>query len=203
MKKLQIVNMYKNNIVYKNNKNKLRKNTLVSSVVFCLLIFSCCYVKIIGGSGVNDWYSDVSSVYNPISKLYNNDDNLIFTDSDNIITNNNGFVLPLMSSQVSVVNGQIEIMPIENIMVVAPSGGIVEEVGKTSDGRKYLKIKHSSKISSIVEGVHTYGVEKGNIVKRGDKIATAFYGEKVFFSIYKNGKSVENLRFENNKLLWD
>ena len=203
MKKLQIVNMYKNNIVYKNHKNKLRKNTLISSVVFCLLVFTCCYTKIVGGANAGDWYSDVGAVYNPITKLYNDEENLIFTNNDNVITNNGTFVMTLVSSSVSVVNNQIEIIPIENIMCVAPCSGIVEEIGKTSDGNKYIKIKHSTKLSSIIEGVATFGIDKGNIVKQGENIATAEYNKKIVLSIYKNGKIVENLRLEKNRILWD
>lgn len=203
MKKLQIINMYKNNIIYKNNRNKLRKNSIIASVVFCLLVFSCCYVKVIGGAGADAWYNEVNYVYNPITKLYNNEDSLIFTDSDNIITNNSSFILPLISSDVRVVNNQIEIYPKENIMIVAPNAGIVEEVGKTNDGVKYIKIKHTAKISSIIEGFENFGVEKGNIVKQGEKIGTGNYSKKLVLHVLKNGKNVENLRIENNCITWD
>lgn len=203
MKKLQIINMYKNNIVYKNYKNKLRRNTLISSVVFCILLFTCCYVKIVGGANADGWYTDVNAVYNPITKLYNDEENIIFTNNDNVITNNGTFVLPLISSNINVINNQIEIVPVENIMCIAPCSGIVEEIGKTSDGNKYIKIKHSTKLTSIIEGVVTFGVEKGNIVKQGENIATANHNKKIVFSIYKNGKIVENLRIEKNHILWD
>ena len=203
MKKLLIINMYQNNILHKDYKNKLRKNTVISSVVFCVLLFCCSYVKIVGGSSVNEWYTEVSSVYNPITKLYNEEDNMIFTNNDNIIISNGVFVLPLFSSKVDIVNNQIEIMPIENIMVVAPCAGIIEEIGKTSEGKKFIKIKHSTKITSVIEGLETFGVEKGNVVKQDETIATAGCKNKIVFTVFKNGKNVENLRIDKNHVLWD
>ena len=97
----------------------------------------------------------------------------------------------------------IKEMPIENIMVVAPCAGIIEEIGKTSEGKKFIKIKHSTKITSVIEGLETFGVEKGNVVKQDETIATAGCKNKIVFTVLKNGKNVENLRIDKNHVLWD
>lgn len=194
--------MYQNNIVVKNHKNKLKQKTIISSVVFCLLVFSCCYFKIVGGSSANTWYDSVQSVYNPTSQLYNNESEIIFTNNSNILISSGSFDLPTISGDISIKNNQIYIIPNESIMVNTLCPGVVEEVGLTNDGKKYVKIKHTSKIYSVVENVENVAVVKGQIVKRGDAIATAMENKPLIVSIYKNKKLIENLRIEDNKIVW-
>lgn len=202
MKKLQIVNMYKNNIVLKNQKNKLRQKTLISSVIFCLLIFSCCYFKVVGGSSANTWYDSVQSVYNPTSQLYNSEGEIVFTNNANMLVTSGSFDLPIVSGDISVQNNQIHIEPKGSIIVTTPCPGVVDEVGVTNDGKKYIKIKHTSKIYSVIENIETVAVEKGQIIRRGDAIATANENKIVVITVYKNKKPIENLRVEDNKIVW-
>lgn len=202
MKKLQIVNMYQNNIVLKVQKNKLKHKTIVWSIVFCALIFSCSYYKIVGGMSADNWYDSVQSVYNPTSRLYSDEGNVIFTSNENILAHSGSFDLPIVSGDIRTSNGQILVTPSESILVVTPCPGLIEEVGKTNDGKKYIKIKHTTKIYSVIENVETIAVNKGDIVKRGDKIATASEGKTITISIYKNKKMLNDLRIENNKIVW-
>lgn len=202
MKKLQIVCMYQNNIIYKNQKNKLRQRTLISSVVFCLLIFSCCYFKIIGGNQANTWYDSVQSAYNPTSRLYSDEGDIVFTSNENILTTSGSFDLPNVSGDMRVVNNQIHIVPSESILIITPCPGVVEETGMTNDGKKYIKIKHTTKIYSVIENVETIAVTKGQILRRGDKIGVAGENKEIVVSVYKNKKLIENLRIEDNKIVW-
>lgn len=202
MKKLQIVCMYQNNIILKNQINKLRQKTIVSSIVFCLLIFSCCYFKIVGGNNANVWYDSVQSVYNPTSQLYSDEGEIVFTNNSNILVSSGSFDLPIISGEISVINNQIHIVPKGNIVVSTPCPGVVEEVGTTNDGKKFIKIKHTTKIYSVIENVETVAVTKGQVVKRGDKIATATQNKTLVVSVYKNKKIIENLRIEDNKIVW-
>lgn len=202
MKSVKIVNMYQNNIVIKNNKNRLRKTTTIWSVVFCVLVFACSYYKIIGGSGADNWYNSVQSVYSPTNELYSDEGSVVFTNNETVLTSSGSFDLPIISGEVSVVNNQIQITPSQTIIVCTPCPGVIEEIGKTNNGTKYIKIKHTTKIYSIVENIETVGVTKGQIVKRGDKIATANPDKTITISIYKNKKMIEGLRVEDNKIVW-
>lgn len=202
MKKLQIVCMYQNNIIFKNQKNKLKQKTIISSIIFCVLIFSCCYFKIVGGSSANTWYDSVQSVYNPTSQLYSNESEVVFTNNANLLVSSGSFNLPVVSGEITVSENKIYIVPNGSIVVETPCPGVVEETGVTNDGKKYIKIKHTAKIYSIIENVETVAVSKGQILKRGDKIATASENKTIVVSVYKNKKLIENLRVEDNKIVW-
>lgn len=202
MKKLQIVCMYQNNIIFKNQKNKLKQKTIISSIIFCVLIFSCCYFKVVGGNNANSWYDSVQSVYNPTSQLYNNESEVVFTSNSNILVSSGSFDLPVVSGEITVSDNKIHVVPNGNIIVSTPCPGVVEETGVTNDGKKYIKIKHTTKIYSIIENVETIAVSKGQILKRGDKIATASENKPLVISVYKNKKLIENLRVEDNKIVW-
>lgn len=203
MKKVQIIGMYKNNIIYKNYKNKLKQKTLVSSVVFCLLIFSTCYFKLVGGVGANAWYDSVQSVYSPTTQLYSDEGNVVFTNNESVLSHSGSFDLPMIDGEIKIEDGKIVVVPNANIIISTPCPGVVEQVGISNDGKKYIKIKHTTKIYSVVENVDMVCVNEKDIVKRGDKIATANSDKIITISIYKNKKLIENLKIENNKIVWE
>ena len=87
-------------------------------------------------------------------------------------------------------------------MVGACEAGIVEEVGTTNDGIKYIKIKHCLDIYSLIENVDMIGVAKGEVVKRGQDIATAKTGNTVTLRLFEGDTQLTNIKVEQSKIIW-
>ena len=96
----------------------------------------------------------------------------------------------------------IEFVCTNSIMIMAIESGVVREVGQTLDGVKYIKIQHSAEVESVIENVDIVGVVEGNIVKRGQDIATARLGEIITLKIFDKGSQVDTLRVNQSRVLW-
>ena len=204
MNKATIMRVYKQNIVHKNLKGKLKKQVVFSLCVFGILISCLSYVKIFMSDKVDEFYAEAGHVFNPIIGLYNENESAIF------ISNNNAFVaskdlvftLPVRSGEVNINNGVICMTVQDSIMVYATEGGIVSECGIANNNTKYIKIIHSENIYSIVENVDVIGCEKGDIVKKGREIATSAPKSVVKISFFENNKIVTNVKVDKNIISW-
>ena len=143
-------------------------------------------------------------VYNPISSLYSDSGNLIFTSGELFNKESVDLTLPIVSSDIEVDStGSIHIGVVNSIMVKAPDAGVVEKVGMSLDGIKYIKINHSQSISTLIENVNIIGVESGVIVKKGQDIATACEGERIVLKVFYNGFQISNIKLNQSKVVWE
>lgn len=188
MKKLNIVALYKHNIVYKN----VRKNNIK---MFAVSI-ACMLVGIISLMILNINNSGTVMTVNPINELYRDVQVATFVNGENV-----NFILPVKSDKVENLNSSIKINVGDSIMVIAPANGEIMEVGEGQN--KYIKIKHSNNLYSVVGGVNICGVKQGQLVKQGKEIATAKSGSCVEISLYENGKQVSGLYVYKSYIKWD
>ena len=143
-------------------------------------------------------------VYNPISSLYSDSGNLIFTSGELFNKESVDLTLPVVSSDIEIdAMGSVHIKIINSIMVKAPDSGVVEKVGVTLDGIKFVKINHSQTISTIIENVDIIAVENGVILKKGQDIATAHEGESVVLKVLQNGFQISNIKLKQSKVVWE
>ena len=90
-----------------------------------------------------------------------------------------------------------------SIMVKATEGGVVEEVGTTLDGVKYIKLKHALDVHSVVENLDIVGVAEGDIIKKGQDIATAKVGESIVLKLYLGDSQITNIKINQSKIIWE
>ncbi len=197
MKKAEILSIKKNEIVIRNPK-KVRFTMLLLSLItiaFTVAIFS--------HEGMKDFTSSMVYVYNPVNSLYSDNSGVVFTSGLVLEKESLDFIIPIKGSSVSVDGfGTITFEVGGAIMVMSPESGVVDEVGFSLDGKKYIKIRHSVEVYSIIENVDMIGVSAGQVIKRGEDIATSKEGENVTMQILLNGTPVSGLKINQSKIIW-
>jgi len=193
MKKVEILNLYKHNIVYKNIKNINIKRFVVSFVLCVVAIFSFCYLN-----NVNSIVQESTNVFNPISELYRDIEVASFVSAGSV-----NFVVPVKTENYIINNDNIEFEITSSIMIYAPANGIIDEIGNYGQNGKYIKIKHGDKLFSIINNVDVVGVKQGDAVKQGKTLATARIGERVSLSIENEGEIVSGLYLNKSFIKWE
>lgn len=200
MKKAEIIKLTKKEI--KIISHKSRKKIFLGGLLAVSIALIANFVVM--GDDLKSMISRVAHVYNPVNSLYSDNSNAIFTSGiiqDKELLN---FIIPIKSSSYEMISdGSISFSVVNSIMVMASEDGVVEDVGFTIDGVKYIKIKHSLNIYSIVENVNIVGVVSGDVVKKGQDIATAIQGTKISFKLYENDMIITNLKVNQSKILWE
>lgn len=197
--KVQILSVRKNAIIIR--KCKRRRNYWLGSI--CAVSFMICMVIVLGGATSKDLARSMSYIYNPVNSLYSDNSNIIFASVNAISRDNLNFVLPMSGSVATLdSSGNISMVVGSSIMIKATEAGVVEDVGTTVDGIKYIKILHCLDVCSVVENVDVVGVSKGDIVKRGQDIATVREGEKITLRLFDAGQQITNLKLNQSKIIW-
>ncbi len=190
-----ILSIKKMEIIYKNKTKKhLHKYAMLAMFVPLFLVAFQFF-------GSAELVASMSKIYNPVNSLYSDSSDIVFTIA-NVQDRNLNFVVPIKGASVSIEEGDIRLSITNSIMVCAIEKGLVEEVGKTVDGTKYIKIKHSANIHSVIENLDIVGVERGKIVKSGQDIATAKVNSTVTLRIFYNNKQLKNLTINQSKIEW-
>jgi len=196
-KKVIILNVHKNEISIRIKKKKKSYWTL--SVFFIMAFF----LSFAFGTGeIKHFGYSMSQIYNPVSSLYNDNSDVIFTNGT-ITGEVLGFYVPVIGNYELAEDGTITFLITNSIMIKASESGVVDGVGVTNNGIKYIKIKHSEDVFSLIENVDIVGIETGEIVKRGQDIATAKEGSKVYFQLFKDNMKISNLKIESTKIIWE
>lgn len=199
MRKVKVLSIKKNVIKVKvrTAKMSLLVPLCVATTIMFMLLFS------LGDGNIKEVGSNMAYIYNPVNSLYNDNSGIVFA-SAMIDRESVDFVLP-MSGTVAEVgeNGDIYLVVNNSIMVKSCESGVVDEVGVSLDGVKYIKIRHCLDMYSIIENVNIVGVAEGNIVKRGQDIATAIEGEKITLKIYLQDCQISNIKINQSKILWE
>lgn len=200
MNKVMILGVYKHEIICKKRTRKTRKNYLIylsSIVIFLILSLS------FGGSELKQVVNSMAYIYNPVNSLYNDNSDIVFTNGSVLNVESLNFVVPIKSAEFDVLqNGTIIFKPVKSIMVTACESGVVDGVGVTNDGVKYIKIKHTADIYSLIENVDIVGVQENEIVKKGQDIATCKLGEKLTFQLFNGDIKLMNLQVDKSKIIW-
>lgn len=190
MKKLEIVNLYKHNIVHKNIKNRQPKLFFYSLLMCIVSIMTFVYL-----SSVNSGIKESASVFNPISELYRD------MEVASFVSSNSNFIVPVKTDKYTINLNSIDFAITSSIMIFSPANGVVDSIyGKSV---KVIKIKHSDTLYSIVKNVNIVGVKVGDKIKQGKEIATAKVGDVVTLMIENNGTLVEGLHLNKSFIKWE
>ena len=189
------------NLIVVGKKNR-RHSNLTLSLISSVLIVTVLLCMSIESVGVMQVASFMYHVYNPVNSLYSDNSSLIFA-SATISQANIDFSVPIVSNKSEILSsGEIIFQVVNSIMVKSIENGIIEDIGVTNDGVKYIKIMHTVDIISYIENVDIIGVSKYDRVKKGQEIATAKVGEKIKLKILVNGEQLQNLKIHQSKIIW-
>lgn len=195
MKTLELSNICKHEIT-----NNFKKN-IKKAKSKALLMYLCVILLFVVNTGINtlNIVKNYNIINNPVNSLYNDNSDAVFTNNDKLLN----FVIPIKGAISNIEDdGSISFVVNNSIMVCATESGVVEDVGSTNDYVKYVKIKHTDGIYSILENLDLVGVCVGEIVKSGQDIATAKVGTRVVFKLFDNGTQITNLKLIQSKIVW-
>lgn len=196
-KRVAILGVKKNEIIV----NVYKKHTTMHWSLHILVIVVFLMIFTMGNSGIKSVGVTMSNIYNPVSSLYNDNSDVVFTNG--ILSGENlNFYVPIVADYEIMNDGTIVFEISKSIMIKAPEIGVVEKIGVTNNGVKYIKIKHSENIWSLIENVDIVGVSQNEVLTRGKDIATAKVGEIVYFQIFKDNVKINNLKIESTKIVW-
>ena len=194
----QILSLKRIEIVYKFKKNNY-KNVLsicLSVILGVVMVFS------MGGNNVRQVASNMVYIFDPVNSLYNDNSSVIFTGLSSKSKDSLDFVIPNTSTQIQIDElGNIMISITNSIMIKSIEGGVVEEIGVTNDGIKYIKIMHCIGVSSLIENLDVVGVVEGDCVKRGQDIATAKIGDNITLKLFNDGVQISNIKINQSKII--
>jgi len=198
--RVQILSLKKNIITCRVKKRKFNFMTPLCAVaiLFFVSFFS------LNGVGLSQITNSMYYIYNPVNSLYSDNSNIVFASVSTVSKDSLNFVVPIIGAQSMVDElGTIEITVGNSILVKAVESGVVEEVGTSLDGIKYIKVLHSLNVVSLIENVDIIGVNKGDIVKKGQDLATAKVGSVVLLKLYDNNLQINNLEIKHSKIVWE
>lgn len=190
MNKIKIIALYKHNVVYRNVK-KRNISSLIFSFSLVLILFG-----LLIGFNKSSTFSQSVTTLNPINELYRDVQVATF-----VYTENTNFIVPVKSVNVENFDSSILFTVGESIMVIAPASGEIVEIGNGEN--RYIKIKHSDSLYSIISGIEISGVKVNQFVKQGKEIATAKPNSKVKFELIKDGKTISGLYIYKSFIKWD
>lgn len=197
MKTVEILSVKKNEILIR-KPQRLRFGLLIVSIAIIISTLA-----IFSHEGLKDISSSMVYVYNPVNSLYNDNSGVVFTSGLVLEKESLDFIIPIKSSHIDIDEfGTLSLEVGNSIMVMSPESGVVDEVGFSLDGEKYIKIRHSVEMYSIIQNVDMVGVSVGQVIKRGEDIATSKEGETVYMQILQNGTPISGLKINQSKIVW-
>ena len=195
----------KNNVVVFNIKKReikvIKKKKFNFGWFICLFVVAIILVAGVNKNNLNSIIASMSNVYNPVNSLYNDNAEIVFTGGNIIEKGSLNLTVPLRNTEYEITNNGINFFVKNNIMVTSCDSGVVEESGVTNDGVKYIKIKHSNNLFTLIENVDILGVKNSQIIKAGQDIATAKTGQVVTLKILLDDVFVTNLKITNNRII--
>lgn len=197
MKTVEILSIKKNEIIIK-KPAKVKSPMLIVSIMIIMLTMA-----IFSHESMNSIASSMVYVYNPVNSLYSDNSGVVFTGGLVLEKDYLDFNIPIKSSSIQIdEGGTVSLLVGTSIIVKSSEAGVVDEVGFSNDGYKYIKIRHTTEVYSIISNLSIVGVSEGQVVKRGEDIAVAKEGEYVYMQILLNGLQVSNLKLNQSKIVW-
>lgn len=197
-KSVEVVSLKQHCIEY---RVRVKRQSIVVPISLAFIVITLVCFSF-GGNFMYEIGSNVAYVFNPVNSLYSDNSQIVFTNGDIVDKNKLDFVVPIKSDKIEVVGDYIHFTCVNSIMVMSSEGGVVRDVGVSLDGVKYIVIRHSEDLESVIENVDIVGVTVGEIVKRGQDIATAKIGESIRFKLVEGGNSINNLSVNKSKIVW-
>ena len=204
---LNVINLYKHNIVYNKVEKKRHLNLLMVAIIFVAVTVLAFGSTLLFGGYKETLAGVISYVYNPINPLYNDSSNIVFTS--NLTYNQYNvekdveFLVPVITNKITFEQASITFEITDSVLVTASADGVVENVGTLESGAKYILIKHSKSLNTRYENVDIAGVVPGDEVHAGQDIATAKVGATVSFVVLYQNEPVENLVVRQNLVIWE
>lgn len=197
MKRVELLSITKNEMVIRRPK----KYSLALVIVPLLIIIAT--IVMFSSESMSTIAKGMAYVYNPVNSLYNDNSGVVFTSGVLAEKEMQDFVIPIKGGETSIDdNGDIHFKVVNSIMVMSPESGVVDSVGLSNDGIKYIKIRHSLNIYSFIENVDIVGVSAGQIVKRGEDIAIAKEGTVVTMRLLDGDTPLSGLKINQSKIVW-
>lgn len=197
---VKILSIKENKIVYRIARKKGR--VILPLCAFFIITFIVLFS--FGGKDIKAVGSNMGYIYDPVNSLYSDNGSIVFTSAILQEKESLNFIIPIVGAQSEVwEDGTILFTVGKSIMIKASEIGVVEDIGVSLDGVKYLKIRHSLEVYSVIENVDIVGVSKGNSVTKGQDIATAKTGSVLKFQIYYNDVRVTTLKLNQSKIVWE
>lgn len=189
----------KQNLILSKKRNKNILLPLCSFVVVAIML--CLSIENIT---VQQVANSMCYVYNPVNSLYSDNSSIIFASTGVLAKENLDFSVPIISTKSYIEsNGDLIFEVTNSIMIKSVESGVVEEVGVTLDGVKFIKISHTTDIYSLIENVDIVGVSEGDIIKKGQDISTAKLGEKITLKFFDKDSQINNMKINQSKILWE
>jgi hypothetical protein len=190
MNYVKIISLKKNEIKY---VVKVKKKINYYRFIICGMIFVIVFML----TSIN--YKGV--INNPVNSLYSDNSGVVFTDGY-VMNEKLNFSIPIVTSNIDVLSdGTINFLVGNSIIVKAVESGVVDFVGESSDGIKYIKIMHNIDCYSIISNVDLFGVKKGDLVTKGKNIATSKMGSTVSLRMYENEMQISNISVVGSKII--
>ncbi|MBE5738218.1 MAG: hypothetical protein E7354_00580 [Clostridiales bacterium] len=198
MKSVQVLSVKKNEIIIK-RPGRHRYSMLTVSLAIIVLS-----VIMLSSESLSTIASSMVYVYNPVNSLYNDTSNVIFTSSAMTLEKDSlDFIIPIKGSLIDIdSDGTISFAVDKSIMVMSPESGVVDEISISNDGIKYIKIRHTLEMYTIIQNLDIVGVSVGEAVKKGQDIAIAKEGSIVKMQILENNIPLIQLKINQSKIVW-
>lgn len=196
MSNVQILKITKTEIIIKKPRKPRR---VMLPVIISIVILTA----VLSMEGLSSLASGMAYIYNPVSSLYNDTGDIVFTNSVVVEKEMLDFIIPIKGGKVEVdASGNISFYVENSIMVKSPEAGVIDDIGFSNDGKKYIKIRHTIEMYSIISNVDIIGVSQGEVVKKGTDIATARENEIVSMQILENNMPLSNIKVNQSKIIW-
>lgn len=197
--KVTILSVKKNEITIRLKK---KRPQVVFYCVFFIIAFFTLIMTI--DDSKNTIKNSMIKIYNPVSSLYNDNSDIVFTNGGILEKDSVNLIVPIKGSIYEIErDGTIYFDIVSSIMVVASDSGVVANCGVGLDGTKFIRIKHSLGVETLIENVDILGAKVGDIVKSGQDIATAKLGTKVRMQIFLDGTRISNIKINQSKIVWE
>lgn len=198
MNRAKILSIQRKEIIYKTTSKK-RLTRRLFAVLSLVSIFS--FLTLLCNEYLNGSLDKLCYVYSPVNSLYNDTSDVVFTSIGVFEKENLDYIIPIKSGEFSQTLDGVEFLVDNAIMVKSIESGFVESVGCSNNGIKYIRIKHSVNIVSEISGIDISGVVVGQVVKKGEDIATAKLGSKILLRILNDGSPIPNLVVSKSKII--
>lgn len=196
MNNVQILKITKMEITVKKPRKSMK--FMISSIISIVIL-----TIVLSFEGLSSISSGMVHIYNPVNSLYNDTGDVVFTSGGIIEKEMLDFIIPIKGARVEVSsNGEVLFYVSNSIMVKSPESGVIDEVGFTNDGKKYIKIRHTIEMYSIISNVDIIGVSVGVVVNKGTDIATAKENDIVTMQILENNIPLTNIKVNQSKIIW-
>ena len=196
MSNVQILKITKTEIIIKKPR---RPRRLMLSSIICIVLLTA----LLSMEGLSSIASGMVHIYSPVNSLYSDTGDIVFTNGVVIEKEMLDFIIPIKGGKVEVdASGNILFYIESSIMVKSPEAGVVDDIGFSNDGKKYIKIRHTIEMYTIISNVDIIGVSRGEVVKKGTDIATAKENEIVTMQILENNIPLSNIKVNQSKIIW-